>query len=99
MGTFRQLKSGKWQARVYIEGQYESIGTFRTKKEAEIEAGKVEERLYFGQTLNDRQILFREIATEWIEVHKKNELDESTYPNYKSVLENHIIPFLVIDVL
>ncbi|WYQ41282.1 site-specific integrase [Bacillus sp. FSL W7-1321] len=93
MGTFRQLKSGKWQARVYIEGQYESIGTFRTKKEAEIEAGKVEERLYFGQTLNDRQILFREIATEWIEVHKKNELDESTYPNYKSVLENHIIPF------
>lgn len=55
--TFRKLPSGKWQARVSKDGKERSIGTFRTKKEAEIEAAKVEELIYYGQTLNDRNML------------------------------------------
>lgn len=48
MATFRKLPSGKWQARVSKEEKKFSIGTYHTKKEAEIEAAKVEEQIYYG---------------------------------------------------
>lgn len=92
MATFRQLKSGKWQARVSKDGKEFSIGTFRTKKEAQIEASKVEERIYYGQTLNDRNMLFEEVANEWQE-HKKANVKESTFEQLEVIVRLHIIPF------
>lgn len=72
MANIRQLASGKWQARVHKDGKLMSVGTFRTSKEAKIEAAKVEERIYYGQTLNDRNMLFKEVVNDWLE-HKKSE--------------------------
>ena len=37
IATFRKLPSGKWQACVSKDGKERNIGTFRTKKEAEIQ--------------------------------------------------------------
>lgn len=91
MATFRKLKSGKWQARVSKDGEEFSIGTFRTKKEAEIEAGKVEERIYYGQTLNDRNMLFGEVVGEWLE-HKKHELKDPTFRQIEVIIRLHIKP-------
>lgn len=91
MATFRKLPSGKWQARVSRDGTEFSIGTFRTKKEAEIEAGKVEERIYYGQTLNDRNMLFDEVVDSWLH-HKKNELKDSTYRQTEVIIRLHIKP-------
>lgn len=71
MATYRQLKSGNWHARVSKDGKEFSIGTFRTNKEAQIEAAKVEERIYYGQTLNDRNMLFEKVAKEWLYDFKK----------------------------
>ncbi len=93
MATFRQLKSGKWQARVSRDGEEFSIGTFRTKKEAQIEAGKVEERIYYGQTLNDRNMLFGDAADEWMNVYKKNSLKDSTFRQLEIIIRLHIKPF------
>ena len=93
MATFRKLKSGKWQARVSNEGKEFSIGTFRTKKEAEIEAGKVEERIYYGQTLNDRNMLFEEVAKEWFYEHKKPNLKDSTFKRLEVIVRLHILPY------
>ncbi|HJF30673.1 MAG TPA: site-specific integrase [Sporosarcina psychrophila] len=93
MATFRKLKSGRWQARVSKEGEEFSIGTFRTKKEAEIEAGKVEERIYYGQTLNDRNMLFEEVADEWLNDHKKANVKESTFEQLEVIVRLHILPF------
>lgn len=53
------------------DGKEFSIGTFRTNKEAQIEAAKVEERIYYGQTLNDRNMLFEKVAKEWLYDFKK----------------------------
>jgi len=92
MATFRKLKSGKWQARVSKEGKEFSIGTFRTKKEAEIEAGKVEERIYYGQTLNDRNMLFEEVAKEWLYDYKKTNVKESTFEQLEVIVRLHILP-------
>jgi integrase len=92
MATFRKLNSGKWQARVSRDGKEFSIGTFRTKKEAQIEAGRVEERIYYGQTLADKNMMFDEVAKDWLE-EKRNNLKESTYQQYESALKVHILPF------
>ncbi|KAB2494247.1 tyrosine-type recombinase/integrase [Priestia endophytica] len=91
MATFRKLSSGKWQARVSKEGKEFSIGTYRTKKEAEIEAAKVEERIYYGQALNDRNMLFEEVAKDWLE-HKKANVKESTFVQLEVIVRNHILP-------
>lgn len=91
MATFRKLPSGKWQARVSRDGEEFSIGTYRTKKEAEIEAAKVEERIYYGQTLNDRNMRFGEVVDSWA-VHKKSELKDSTYRQLEVILRLHIKP-------
>lgn len=91
MATFRKLPSGKWQAFVSKDGKERSIGTFRTKKEAEIEAAKVEERIYYGQTLNDRNMLFEEAVEDWLE-HKKANVQESTFVQLKVIVRNHIMP-------
>lgn len=91
MATFRKLPSGKWQARVSRDGKEFSIGTFRTKKEAEIEAAKVEERIYYGQALNDRNMMFDEVVDSWLD-HKKNELKESTFRQIEVIIRLHIKP-------
>ena len=91
MATFRRLPSGKWQARVSKDGEEFSVGTFRTKKEAEIEANKVEERIYYGQVLNDRQILFEDVVDEWYE-HKIRELKDSTARQLEVSVRLHIKP-------
>ncbi|WP_286137222.1 tyrosine-type recombinase/integrase [Bacillus sp. 7894-2] len=91
MATFRKLPSGKWQARVSKDGKERSIGTFRTKKEAEIEAAKVEERIYYGQTLNDRNMLFEDAVKDWLE-HKKASVKESTFVQLEVIIRNHIMP-------
>jgi len=91
MATFRKLASGKWQARVFRDGKSVSIGTYRTKKEAEIEAAKVEERIYYGQALNDRNMTFGEVADAWFE-HKRAELKDSTYEQLEVIVRRHIKP-------
>ncbi|SDZ59729.1 Site-specific recombinase XerD [Evansella caseinilytica] len=91
MANIRKLASGKWQARVHKDGKLVSIGTFRTSKEAKIEAAKVEERIYYGQTLNDRNMLFKEVVNDWLE-HKKANVKESTFVQLEVIIRNHILP-------
>ncbi|MBU9722166.1 MULTISPECIES: tyrosine-type recombinase/integrase [Bacillaceae] len=91
MANIRKLASGKWQARVHKDGKLVSIGTFRTSKEAKIEAAKVEERIYYGQTLNDRNMLFKEVLNDWLE-HKKANVKESTFVQLEVIIRNHILP-------
>lgn len=92
MATFRKLPSGKWQARVSKNGKEFSIGTFRTKKEAEIEAGKVEERIYYGQSLNDRNMLFGEVVEEWLK-YKKLDVKPNSYESIERISRIHLLPF------
>ncbi|MFN0224047.1 tyrosine-type recombinase/integrase [Paenibacillus sp. KR2-11] len=91
MAGFRKLKSGMWQARVVKDGKEASIGTFRTKKEAQIEAAKVEDRIYYGQVLNDRNMLFGEVVDAWFK-HKAKELKDSTIDQVEVIVRLHIKP-------
>lgn len=91
MASFRKLPSGKWQARISKEGKETSLGTFRTKKEAEIAASRAEERMYYGQSLNDRNMLFEDVVKEWL-LHKKTNVKESTYTQLEVIVRIHILP-------
>lgn len=93
MATFRKLNSGRWQARVSKDGKEFSIGTFRTKKEAQIEANKYEERIYYGQSLNDRDMLFEEVSNEWLHEHKKANVKDSTFEQLEVIVRLHINPY------
>lgn len=93
VATFRKLPSGRWQARVSKDGKEFSIGTFRTKKEAEIEASKVEERIYYGQALTDRHMLFEDVADEWLFEHKKANVKDSTFEQLEVIVRRHILPY------
>jgi integrase len=93
MATFRKLKSGKWQARVSKDGIEFSIGTFRSKKEAQIEANAIEERIYYGHTVNDRDIMFKDVVKEWLYQHKKSSVKDSTFRQLEVIVRIHILPF------
>ncbi|WP_017812410.1 tyrosine-type recombinase/integrase [Paenibacillus shenyangensis] len=91
MATFHKLPSCKWQARVSRDGKEQSIGTFRSKKEAEIEAHRVEERIYYGHILNQPHLLFEEMVDSWFR-HKQNELKYSSAEQLEVTSRLHILP-------
>lgn len=92
MANIRKLPSGKYQARVMVDGVSKSIGTFKTKTQAKIEAGKAEERLLNNQSLDDRHITFDEVAHQWLN-NKQKRLREATFEVVESQLRIHILPF------
>lgn len=92
MATFRQFSSGRWQARVFMDGSYRSIGTFLTKKEAEIRAAEIERKLFYSETITDRDMLFQELIDNWFE-NKKRSVKESTLEQLEVIKRLHIEPF------
>lgn len=92
MATFRRLKSGKWQARVLKGGKQVSIGSFNSKKEAEVKAKDVENKLYYNRTVVNRKILFQEVIDDWFS-HKKRTVKESTLEQLEAIKRLHIEPY------
>ncbi|GGC89229.1 site-specific integrase [Thalassobacillus devorans] len=96
MASYRK-RNNKWQYRIshkdpftqkYIE---KSKGGFRTKKEAQLAAAKMEEEIkegYFHTSVSLKAFLL-----EWLEVYKKDEVRENTYKLHKYSIEKHILPF------
>ncbi|MGG3451950.1 Arm DNA-binding domain-containing protein, partial [Domibacillus aminovorans] len=92
MASFRKLKSGKWQYRVHDEGREVSKGGFKTKKEAQLAAAAIEEKIYTGQTLGDKHRIMSDFIQEYMEVEKRPNVRRSTYDAYWSAINMHIIP-------
>lgn len=92
MATYRKLPSGNWQARVKIDGSYKTIGTFPTKKEAEIKAGEIERQVFYNETLTDRNMLFQEVINEWFN-NKADNVKASTLEQLEVIKRLHIEPF------
>src|SRR5690625_1685558 len=92
MATYRQLNSGMWQARVYRNGDYGSIGVLHTKKEAEIKAGEVEKQIYYNQTVTDRNILFQDVIEDWFDLKSKT-VKGPTLEQLEVIKRRHIEPF------
>ena len=91
MANIRKLTSGKYQVRVYKDGKYEFIGTFRTSREAEIAAGKAEERKDLGQNISNKNTPFVLVVEEWLK-WKKRTTKDSTYRQLEVIIRNHVMP-------
>jgi len=93
MASVRKLPSGKYQARVTVDGKPKSLGTFKTKKEAQMAASKADERILNNQALGDRHITFDEVAHKWLHDYKKKRMRNSTFENNEVALRLHILPY------
>lgn len=96
MASFR--KRGKsWQYRIVIKDPYAdkqkeySKSGFATKKEAQLAAAKREKSVLAGYEQGD--MLFATYARDWLEQYVKDKLRPNTYKTYKTVIENHAIPY------
>ncbi|WP_076759585.1 tyrosine-type recombinase/integrase [Edaphobacillus lindanitolerans] len=93
MASLRKTSAGRWNARVWNGNRYVNVGTYSTKKEAQIEAAKIEERLVHGQTLSDKKILFETVGDEWLELGKKPNVKPQTYEQIETAYRLHIKPY------
>ncbi|PEA09510.1 site-specific integrase [Bacillus cereus] len=95
MASFRKRKD-KWEYRIrYKEmGKYKetSKGGFKTKKEAQLAAAKVEEKLASGVGVNISNITFDVYMYEWLDTYKKGTISEQTYKIYKKNIRLYILP-------
>lgn len=92
MANFRKLKSGRWQARVPIDGVMTSIGTFKTKKEAQLKAAEIENKVYYNRTIIDRNMKFQEVIDSWYS-QKERTVKDSTLEQLEVVKRLHIEPY------
>lgn len=91
MANIRKLSSGKYQVRVHKDGKLVSIGTFRTSREAEIAAGKAEERKDLGQNITNKNTPFEFVVEEWLK-WKKQSTKPSTFRQLEVIIRNHVMP-------
>ncbi|EJR53909.1 hypothetical protein IIO_05918 [Bacillus cereus VD115] len=95
MASFRK-RNDKWEYRIrYKEmGKYKetSKGGFKTKKEAQLAAAKIEEKSVNGGNIQDDKITFNEYLYEWLNVFKKGNVAPRTYMVYEKNIRLHILP-------
>jgi integrase len=96
MAVFRK-RGDTWQYRILY---YDDTGKrrertksgFKTKREAQMAAGKEEAKLLNNTFVKDQNVLFGSFATEWLETFKKPHVKESTYDRISRTVRNHLIP-------
>lgn len=90
MASIQKLDNG-WRYRVsYKEnGQYKTKtkGGFRTKKEAELAAAEISNKLNKGHDINAGDQLFSEYIRNWFEIYKKNKHSLSHEKNIELSVE------------
>lgn len=92
MATFRKTKTGKWQARVTIDGVQKGIGTFKTKKEAQLKAAEYENKSYYNRVITDRNMKFQKVIDSWYD-QKERTVKDSTLEQLEVIKRLHIEPY------
>ncbi|PGB03867.1 site-specific integrase [Bacillus toyonensis] len=95
MASFRK-RNDKWKYRIrYKEmGKYKetSKGGFKTKKEAQLAAAKIEEKIASGVNMQDSHITFHDYMYEWLDIYKKDSVSPRTYYAYHKNIRKYILP-------
>lgn len=97
MASFRK-RNDKWEYRVRFKemGKYKetSKGGFKTKKEAQLAAAKVEEKIANGVNMQDSNITFNDYMYEWLNTYKKGNISPGTFRIYEKNIRLYISPNL-----
>ncbi len=92
-GALRQLPSGRWQPAVLeTDNRYTSLGTFRTRGEAEKALGAAIADRHRGSWIDPRdgRVTFEEYSTRWLE--ERASIRPRTRELYEGLLRLHIVP-------
>ncbi|WP_284141647.1 hypothetical protein [Virgibacillus sp. LDC-1] len=68
------------------------IGTFKTKKEAQLKAAEIENKVYYNKTITDRNIRFQEVVDSWFDQKERTVID-STLEQLEVIKRLHIEPY------
>jgi len=96
-GTLRQLPSGRWQPAVLEVGNtYTSLGTFRTRAEAEKTLAAAVADRHRGNWIDPRdgRVTFEAYSQRWL--HERTTLRPRTRELYEGLLRLHIVPFFAL---
>lgn len=100
MASYEQITKGNWKVTVSLgfdNGKRikRKKQGFKTKKEAEIWATEITSQKHKGFSMtNESNVLFKDFVSKWFYEYKINTISPNTISNYKSRIENHIIPLL-----
>ena len=93
-GALRQLPSGRWQPAILEVGNtYTSLGTFRTRAEAEKTLAAAIADRHRGSWIDPRdgRVTFEAYSQQWL--HERATLRPRTRELYEGLLRLHIVPF------
>ncbi|MEK4418600.1 Arm DNA-binding domain-containing protein [Bacillus sp. FSL K6-0268] len=82
MASFRKRNDKReYQIRYKEMGKYKetSKGGFKTKKEAQLAAAKIEEKFANGVDINNHNITSNDYMYAWLDTYKKGTISERTY--------------------
>lgn len=95
MASFRK-RNDKWEYRIrYKErGKFKetSKGGFKTKKEAQLAAAKIEEKIASGVNMQSSNMTFHDYMYEWLETYKKGNVSSGTYRIYEKNIRLYALP-------
>jgi hypothetical protein len=91
-GSIRKLSSGRWQARVFVDGSRLSLGSFKAKADANAALRNALERQDAGTWVDPRQgkVAFGDYADEWLA--GRHDLAMRTKEDYEDLLRLHLKP-------
>jgi integrase len=79
----QKMKSGRWRARVRIDGKLQSLGVYRTKKEAEAEEDKAKTESRQGRFVDrTNSLTVSEYAWTFVGLHGKRESTQRRMATY-----------------
>ena len=99
MGSFKQLKSGNWQAQVYLGKDPETgkamreYKTFTRKRDAKKWARKMELQADQGVVVQT-DMTVKDLLLKWFEEYAVVQTEKTTHDRYEIILKTHLIPAL-----
>ncbi len=88
MKNIRKRIDGRWEARKTIEGKTYSIYA-KTQKECKEKLKKFKPTLKPKHKKNNTISLY-DFACQWLDIYKKNKIQNATYKIYQNILKNHL---------
>ena len=85
-------KKTRYRSTFYFEGKRYEAASSSSQKEADQKAAIMQERLKRGEVGISRNMTVTRWADEWLETYKKPKLLDKTYRDYKSRIDNIIVP-------
>ncbi|MCM3316143.1 site-specific integrase [Rummeliibacillus stabekisii] len=98
MAYFRK-RGNKWSFTAYLgvdprtgKKKQKTVSGFKTKKEAQLAAAKIEESVSTGEYKTLEKMTFSDFALKWEKLNKEN-FKSTTYSTYIGIIKNRLVPY------